>query len=248
MPNGKGALQRQDDADDPVRPAAARDVKVLIVDDHRTFAEALALVLESQPGIRCTGLVTAVDDALDHLRQVRCDVVVMDVALPGEDGIQGTQRMRAAHPRTRVIILTDRVEAAVLAAAVDAGAAAFLPKAGPLVDVVDAILAPPDRSLIIGAQTPLHVISDAMGGRERRARDQAGAGMLTRREVEVLERLAGGLSAAAVAEELGISLHTCRGHIKSVLSKLQAHSQLEAVVTAWQLGLIHPPGQRPPQR
>ena len=247
MSDGKGALQRQDEADDMPRPASARDVNVLIVDDHRTFAEALALVLENHPGIRCTGLVTAVDDALAHLRQERCDAVVMDVALPGEDGIEGTRRIRAAHPRTRVIILTGRVEATVLAAAVDAGAAAFLTKAGPLADVVDAILAPPDRSLIIGAQTPLHVISDAMGGRERRAPERAGAGPLTQREIEVLERLAEGLSAVLVAEELGISLHTCRGHIKSVLSKLHAHSQLEAVVIAWQLGLIRPPGQRPPR-
>jgi len=224
---------------------AAGPVVVLIVDDHRTVAEALALVLETDARIHCAGVVPSAEEALALMSQQRCDVVVMDVVLAGVGGIEGTRRIRAAHPQARVVVLTGHVEAGVLAAAVEAGASAFLPKTGPLSDVVDAILAPEDTSLIIGAHTPLRVISEAMGVRDRLQRE-APTQSLTGRELDVLEMLAEGMSPAVAAEELGISLHTCRGHIKSILSKLQVHSQLEAVVAAWQRGLLRTPERHPP--
>jgi DNA-binding NarL/FixJ family response regulator len=215
-------------------------VSVLVVDDHRTFGEALAMVLDADGRIHPTGVVAGVEEALARMEEQPSDAVVMDVLLSGVDGIEGTRRIRAAHPQTRVIILTGRVDAAALAAAVDAGAAAFLPKGGSLADVVDAILAPPGRGLIIGAETPLQVIGEAMAARDRAAREPS-RGQLTRRELDVLDLLAAGLSPSLAADHLGISLHTCRGHIKSVLAKLQAHSQLEAVVIAWQRGLLRRP-------
>lgn len=219
---------------------------VLIVDDHRTVAEALALVLEANPHIHCIGVVPSAEEALATMAQEPCDVVVMDVVLAGIGGIEGTRRIRAAHPHARVVVLTGHVEAGILAAAVDAGAAAFLPKTGPLADVVEAILASEDTRLIIGAHTPLRVISEAMGVRDRLQRETP-TQPLTARELDVLELLAEGMSPALAAEDLGISLHTCRGHIKSILSKLQAHSQLEAVVVAWQRGLLHAPERHHPE-
>jgi len=219
---------------------------VLIVDDHRTIAEALALVLEGDPRIHCIGVVPSTEEAIALLAEEPCDVVVMDVKLAGVGGIEGTRRIRAAHPQTRVVVLTGHVDAGVLAAAVEAGAAAFLPKTGPLSDVVEAILASEDNSLIIGAHTPLRVITEAMGVRDRMQRETPPT-PLTARELDVLELLAEGMSPAMAADDLGISLHTCRGHIKSILSKLQAHSQLEAVVIAWQRGLLRPPEPRPPE-
>jgi DNA-binding NarL/FixJ family response regulator len=244
MPVEKAAGQPGDLSGAPAA-GVAPPVSVLVVDDHRTFGEALAVVLDTHPRIRMTGVVAGVEEALAHMARTPSDAVVMDLLLSGVDGIEGTRRIRAAHPRSRVIILTGRVDAGALAAAVDAGAAAFLPKGGSLSDVVDAILAPPDSGLIIGAQTPLRVIGEAMGVRDRAAREHP-HNSLTARELDVLDLLAGGLSPAQVAEQLGISLHTTRGHIKNLLAKLHAHSQLEAVVIAWQRGLIRPPGQGQP--
>jgi DNA-binding NarL/FixJ family response regulator len=221
--------------------SGARPVRVLIVEDHQTFAEALTLALEARPEIRCEGIAATVDEALDRLERRGADVVVMDVALPGLDGIEGTARVRASHPQTRVVVVTGHVDSAVLAAAVEAGASAFLPKDGPLSDLVEAILSPPGSGLMIGARTPLSVISEAMRPREPGGREDS-MRVLTPREVQVLTLLGQGLSPAAVAERLGITMHTCRGHIKSVLAKLEAHSQLEAVVLAWQRGLIRRPG------
>jgi len=225
---------------------SARTIQVLVVDDHRTFAEALCLVLDSQARIHCDGIVGSVEEALDRLARQPTDVVVMDVALRGLDGIEGTRRIRAAHPQTRVVVLTGHVEAVVLARAVEAGASAFLPKHGPLSDVIDAVLAPPGEGLIIGPRTPLPVIGEALRAPYNLGRVGNG-GALTARELEVLDLLAEGLSPAAAAAELGITMHTCRGYIKSVLSKLGVHSQLEAVVMAWHRGLIRPPEPRPPE-
>jgi len=216
---------------------------VLIVDDHRAVAEALQQVIAERAEIRSAGVARNVDDALHMLAEQPCDVVLIDVSLPGVDGIEGTRRILAAHPQTRVVVITGHLEPAVLAAAVAAGASAFLAKDGPLTDVVQAVLAPPEAPLFVGTGTPVGVVAEAMRLRDRAAHLPAPSS-LTAREVQVLGLLAEGHSPAATAADLGISLHTCRGHIKSVLAKLQVHSQLEAVVVAWQRGLIRRPGPR----
>jgi len=219
-------------------------VHVLIVDDHRTFAEALALAMESRGDMRCSGIAASVDEALRLLAEEPCDVVLMDVALHGPDGIEGTRRIRRAYPETRVLVMTGHLDASVLARAVEAGAAGFLPKDGPFADLVDAVVDPPISGLAIGTGTPMAVVAEAMRLREQApAAPHTGADSLTRREVEVLGLLAEGLPPTAVARRLGITLHTCRGHIKSVLAKLEVHSQLEAVVVGWHRGLIRRPGE-----
>jgi DNA-binding NarL/FixJ family response regulator len=228
----------------PAARASGRDgaVRVLIVDDHRTVAEALQLAVESRADIECIGVAGTVEDALHQLAQAPCDVVLMDVSLPGTNGIEGTRQIRNAHPDTRVVVITGHLEPGILAAAVESGAAGFLPKDGPLGDVIDAILAPADAQLMVGTGTPVGVVAEAMRLREQAAQGTGPLSLLTPREVEVLGLLGEGFTPAAVAEQLGISLHTCRGHVKSVLSKLEVHSLLEAVVVGWQRGLIHRPG------
>jgi DNA-binding NarL/FixJ family response regulator len=223
--------------------SANEPVRVLVVDDHRTFAEALALAMEGRADMRCTGIAAGVDEALQLLADEPCDVVLMDVALHGVDGIEGTRRVRRAYPETRVLVMTGHLDATVLARAVEAGAAGFLPKDGPFADLVDAVVDPPVSGLAIGTGTPMAVVAEAMRLREQAPPPHPGADSLTPREIEVLGLLAEGLSPAAVARRLGITLHTCRGHIKSVLAKLEVHSQLEAVVVGWHRGLVRRPGE-----
>jgi len=226
------------------QPSSAAPVRVLVVDDHRTFSEALSLALENRPEIECTGVAPSVEEALQTLQHTPCDVVIMDVSLRGTDGIQGTRLIREGFPGVRVLVLTGHIEPSILARAVEAGAAGFLPKDGPFTDLLSAIVHPPASGLAIGSGTPVEVVADAMRLREQATTaPHPPAGGLTGRELEVLTLLGEGLSPAAVAEQLGITMHTCRGHIKSVLAKLEVHSQLEAVVAAWQRGLLHrPPG------
>lgn len=224
------------------QPWSGAPVRVLVVDDHRTFSEALSLALDNRPEVHCVGVAPSVEEALQMLRTTPCEVVIMDVSLRGTDGIQGTRLVREAFPEVRVLVLTGHIEPGVLARAVEAGAAGFLPKDGPFTDLLTAIIHPPASGLAIGSGTPVEVVANAM-----RLREQAAAGPrppggpLTARELEVLTLLSEGLSPAAVAEQLGITMHTCRGHIKAVLAKLEVHSQLEAVVAAWQRGLVRRP-------
>ena len=215
--------------DDDVSANARREMTVLVVDDHRTFADAIALALGSQPDLRCVGTAGGVEEALALVCKHGPDVVVIDVNLGDGNGVAATPRLLAASPTLRVVVLSGFVTRAVIQEALSVGASAVLPKDGRLEDLFDAVrTASRDRFVAPPTQVgELEVVSP--GGP---------AEVLTARETEVLEQLARGVDTQGAAEALGISLLTCRGHIKSILVKLDAHTQLEAVVIAHRRGLV----------
>ena len=210
---------------------ATEPVRVLIVDDQRVFAEALALGLETNPGIRCEAVVATAEDALERLTTSRPGVVLMDMALPGASGIEATRQIKELYPDIRVILLTGHVRASAVAAAAAVGASGFLPKDAPFRDVMEAVLAPVTANFLIDTALVATLFSghDDGGSTEKHTADRP---RLTRREQEVLALLSEGMPATGVARNLGISLNTCRGHIKSILAKMGAHSQLEVVTAA----------------
>ncbi|GLJ93194.1 DNA-binding response regulator [Streptomyces poonensis] len=226
---------------------------MLVVEDQRTLADALELAIGAQPDLECVGAVDTVEQALP-LARTGTDVVLMDVHLPGTDGIAGTSLLKRAAPALRVLILTGDPRPRLLAAAAAAGAAGFLTKDSTLPDILAAIRAPATGPLLVAGGT-LAALAGVPGdaplppGVERPARPasrQQGRGRCTARELEVLRLLGEGLGPKAIAERLVISPHTVRGHVKSVMQKLNAHSQLETVVTAIREGLLDPaPGDRP---
>ncbi|GGL81515.1 DNA-binding response regulator [Streptomyces fumigatiscleroticus] len=226
---------------------------MLVVEDQRTLADALELAIGAQPDLECVGAVDTVEQALP-LARTGADVVLMDVHLPGTDGIAGTSLLKTAAPALRVLILTGDPRPRLLAAAAAAGAAGFLTKDSALPDILAAIRAPATGPLLVAGGT-LAALAEVSGdaplppGAERSARPasrQQGRGRCTARELEVLRLLGEGLGPKAIAERLVISPHTARGHVKSVMQKLNAHSQLETVVTAIREGLLDPaPGDRP---
>jgi DNA-binding NarL/FixJ family response regulator len=211
--------------------SATEPVRVLIVDDQRVFAEALALGLETNPGIRCEGVVATAEDALERLTASRPQVVLMDMALPGASGIEATRQIKELYPDIRVILLTGHVRASAVAAAAAVGASGFLPKDAPFSDVMEAVLAPVTANFLIdsGLVATLFSRDEDVSAAEKGTTDRP---RLTRREQEVLALLSEGMPATGVARNLGISLNTCRGHIKSILAKMGAHSQLEVVTAA----------------
>ncbi|KOG61336.1 hypothetical protein ADK76_13955 [Streptomyces griseoflavus] len=227
--------------------------RVLVVEDQRTLAEALELAIGAQPDLECVGTVETVERALP-LARAGTDVVLMDVHLPGTDGISGTSLLKTAAPALRVLILTGDPRPRLLAAAAAAGAAGFLTKDSALPDILAAIRAPATGPLLVAGGT-LAALAGVPGdeplppGTGRPARPASrpqSRGRCTARELEVLRLLGEGLGPKAIAERLVISPHTARGHVKSVMQKLNAHSQLETVVTAIREGLLPPaPGGRP---
>jgi DNA-binding NarL/FixJ family response regulator len=209
-----------------------RITKVLVVDDHRTFAELLSRALDAEPDLQCVGRASGASEAVDAVPRLMPDVVLMDVRLPDGDGISTTAELTRAFPDLKVLILTAHASETDISRAGAAGAAGFLAKDGSLSEVLDALRTARRGSLIL----PDGVLATvaAQGSRERSAPEWG----LTPRELEVLRLLGDGRDPRAIAKELGVSLFTCRGYVKSIRAKLGVHSQLEAVVLATRSGLI----------
>ena len=156
----------------------------------------------------------------------------MDLHLPDRDGISATAELTARDPEMKVLILTAHASPFEMSRAGAAGASGFLAKDGSLDDVLNALRTARRGSLIL----PAAVLAEFT--RPATPPAHGPESTLTPRELEVLRKLGQGLDPRAIAKELGVSLHTCRGYVKSILAKLEVHSQLEAVVVASRSGLI----------
>jgi DNA-binding NarL/FixJ family response regulator len=221
---------------------------ILVVEDQPVLASALQVAIDVQPDMECTGIAATVGDALDRIAARVPDVVLMDIELRGADGIEGTRLIKAAHPEVTVLVLTGGATPERLGAAASAGAGGFLAKDTPFHDVLAAIRNPlPGKMLVEGAV--LHELLRAQASPPARqvAAEPAPADEpgLTIRESQVRELMGQGLDPAAIAERLVVSVHTARGHVKNVMMKLGAHTQLEAVVIATRLGLLGDPDGSP---
>jgi two-component system, NarL family, nitrate/nitrite response regulator NarL len=207
--------------------------RVLIVDDQRTFTDLLELALSIHDDLECIGVAHSPDEALASVVRDAPDVVIMDVHFPGQsrDGIDATREIKGLCPGTEVVLLTGNPDRAVLRRAAAAGAGSLMPKDGSLPDLLRAIRSVGSGGLAVHPtllQTLMRETAKLPAQRPR----------LSGREVDVLGMLAIGLDTKAISNHLGISLNTCRGYVKSLLSKLHAHSQLEAVAVARRHGLL----------
>ena len=212
--------------------------RVLVVEDQQTLAGALQIAIDAQPDMDCVGTARTAGEAVALAAASHPDTVLMDIRLPGADGIEATRQVKAACPQARVLILTADATPARLAAAAAAGASGFLAKDSPFPAVLAAIRAPVDGKMLVEKNTlaalaeSFHRASPPSGGPiPDRAR-------LTARERQVLALMGQGLDPQAIARRLVVSRHTARGHVKNILMKLGAHSQLEAVILATRAGYL----------
>jgi DNA-binding NarL/FixJ family response regulator len=206
---------------------------VVVVDDHRTFSDLLSMALEQQPDFTCVGTASNVTEALATVEGLRPDLVLMDVRLGDGDGVAATAELTRLYPELRVIMLTAHSDRTLMHRAAEAGACALLPKDGSLPDMLHALRTARPGGLVVGA-----ALMEFLASEQPLAGDHDYLEPLTPREGEVLRKLADGLDARAIARDLGISVSTCRFYVKSLLVKLDAHSQLEAVVIATRRGLV----------
>lgn len=210
---------------------------LLCVDDQRTFLDALriAITADQVGDLSCAGSASSVAEALEIMADTQVDVVLMDFDLPDVDGIEGTRRVKAQFPDARVVILTALSDLDVYLRAVAAHADGFLAKDTPIEELI-ALVRTTTGELTLDEAT-LRALRARVGDEGaisgRRWRPD-----LTEREKEVLALLAAGIDATNIARQLGITVHTCRSYVRNVLSKLGAHSQLEAVAVAHQAGLL----------
>ena len=207
---------------EPSDETRRRVQRVLIADDQRTFADLLEHALASQEVLECAGVVGSAAAAVAFVAAHEPDLVIMDVQFAGEprDGIDAAAQIKRLRPATDVVLLTGHADRTVLRRAAEAGACAVMPKDGSLPDLLTALLGARDGGLVVHPrllQTLMRERSDVPRQRPR----------LSAREAEVLSMLAIGMDVRSISDHLGISLNTCRGYVKALLSKLQAHSQLD---------------------
>jgi DNA-binding NarL/FixJ family response regulator len=220
----------------------AAPTRVMVVDDHQTFAELLSGALDREPDLTSVGSAASGGEAVEMSRSLRPDLVMMDVQLPDMDGFAATEQITLESPWTRVIMLTAHTDPAFVLRAARAGACAFLPKDGSLHQMLTTIRAATLGGFLCAPELTAAVQRSPWDGRPTAplAVPPGGAPVpvLTQREQDVLGLLAEGLQVRDVAERLGITEVTCRGYVKGLLVKLDAHSQLQAVVAAWRYGIL----------
>lgn len=213
-------------------------IKVLIVDDQRTFGEALQLALAKEQDMQVVDVVTDGTSAVRAVSQHRPDVILMDVAMPGMSGIDATRRIKEADPEAHVLILSGYEDELLLGRAVQAGALGLLRKTEAVVDVAETVRQASrgerihDQGEIEGALRRLRHRRDQDASAEQRL------GRLTPRELEILQAMARGRTPDAIAQELNMSPHTLRTHTQNIITKLGVHSKLEALVLAIRHGRV----------
>lgn len=211
-------------------------IRVVVVDDHALLRDGTRAIIEAEPDLRVVGEAGSAEEALALVNQLGPDVVLMDVRLPGLNGIEATRRILQHHPEIRILIVTAYVDEEYLRGALEAGASGYLSKTAPGRELVEAI-----RSV---AQGSIVLEPGILGTLLARTADVDMG--LTARELAVLRLLAEGLHNREVAQRLQISSRTVDRHCDAIYSKLAVTSRTEAVVRAISLNLVRISDERQP--
>jgi DNA-binding NarL/FixJ family response regulator len=213
-------------------------IRVLVVDDHQMFAQALGMLLAEEEGLDVAGAVGTAEAALELVAQTDPDVVLMDIELPGMDGIEATRRIREASESTQVVIITAYPEPAVMIRAIEAGACGFIPKTQAADELVRVVRQAASGEMVLPAGDMHAVMAGLWEGQRLRSDTERLRGLLTSREIDILQGIVDGRSTTELARALHISTATVQTHVKNILLKLGVHSKLEAVTFALRRGLI----------
>jgi DNA-binding NarL/FixJ family response regulator len=212
-------------------------IRVLLADDQPLVRAGLRRIIDADPAITVVGEANDGRDAVRQAEALRPDVVLMDVRMPVFDGIEATRRLTDAENPARVIVLTTFGLDEYVLAALRSGASAFVLKEAPPEDILGAIHSVASGKAVIDPAVVQSVI-DELARRPPRAELAASIAELTPREREVLSLLARGLSNAEIAAELVVGEGTVKTHVARVLAKLDVRDRVQAVVFAYEAGIV----------
>jgi two-component system, NarL family, response regulator len=201
-------------------------IRLLVVDDHPLMREGIAAVLQRQADMVLVGEASNGVQAIDAYRRLQPDVTLMDLQMPEVDGLQAILTLRAEFPSSRLLVLTTYQGDAQAWRALKAGAVGYLLKSTLRTELLDAV-----RTVHAGGRWILPEVAQALAR-------HAGQEMLTEREVDVLQRVAGGLSNREVAQMLSLTEDAIKARLKGIMAKLGAKDRTHAVTIALQRGLI----------
>ncbi len=230
---------------------SAPPVRIVVADDHQVVRAGFAALLDTQPDFTVLGTASDGAEAVRMSRDLRPDVVLMDVRMPGTDGIEATRQLTGRADGPRVIILTTFDLDEYVYDALRAGASGFLLKDVTAERLFDAVRVVAAGEALLAPAVTRRLISEFARLRPQAAdhsESAAAIGELTPREAEVLRLLAEGLSNPEIAGRLVITEETVKTHVSRLLHKLGLRDRTQAVVLAYESGLVTPGSQRSPSR
>jgi DNA-binding NarL/FixJ family response regulator len=216
-------------------------ISVLLADDQALVRTGFALILNAEPDLEVVGEAADGGEAVSLADELKPDVVLMDVRMPGIDGIEATRRVTSALPATKVLMLTTFDLDEYVVSAFRAGASGFLLKTAPRDQLVAAVRTVHAGEALLAPMSTRRLLEQFT----RPPEDAPELAELTARERDVLMLLARGLSNAEVAAELVVEPSTVKSHVASLLSKLDCRDRVQAVVLAYESGLIRPGAAAP---
>ena len=208
-------------------------IKVLIVDDHALLREGIRSLLASHDDIEVVGEAANGSEAIEKVREVDPDVILMDIAMPIMDGLEATRRIRKQNPNIKIIILTQYDRKDYVLSSIKSGASGFIPKNVIISELVSAIRTTHSGDAFLHPSVAKMVIEDYLRQVEPSPYDR-----LTDREREVLKLVAEGLTNQEIADLLCVRVKTVLGHRTNLMEKLGIHNRTELIKYAIRKGLI----------
>nr|WP_300050962.1 response regulator transcription factor [uncultured Nocardioides sp.] len=218
-------------------------IRVVLVDDEAMVRVGLRMVLSAEPDIDVVGEASDGAAAVGVVAETQPDVVLMDIRMPEVDGIEGARRVLASSPDVKVVVLTTFDEDAYVEAALRSGVSGFLLKVAPPERLIDAVRTVAHGGGLLDPSVTLRVIETFSAAPTPRPDSASRLQPLTEREKDVLRLLARGMSNAEIAAELYLGETTVKTHVSGVLAKLGLRDRVQAVVAAYETGLVRPGGR-----
>ena len=222
------------------KPRRGSSIRVVIADDHRTFAEALGTAIRLENDLSVVAVVHDGATALEVTIDESPDVVIMDVEMPGMDGISATRRIKEANPDTHVVIVSAHEEEHTRAKALDAGAEGYITKDEGMKELTSSVRAAARGEHQFSPEETRRILDHLRKRRARDAVDRERVDRLTKRETEILQGLADGVPGEQLAIQMGITKNTLRTHVQNILFKLKVHSKVEALALSIRHGKVRP--------
>jgi NarL family two-component system response regulator LiaR len=210
-------------------------ISILIVDDHSVVRQGVRAFLEAQPDLAIVGEAESGEQSVLLAKELIPDVVLMDLSLPGIDGVEATRQIKRVSPRSQVIVLTSYYEDEHVFPALRAGAISYTLKDIRPLELVEIVRKASQGESVLHPRVAARLIHEV---RQAKRTVPPAFAELTERELEVLRLIAEGQSNAAIAEGLVLSEKTVKGHVSNILSKLHMEDRTQAAVFAWQEGLM----------
>lgn len=210
-------------------------ITVLLVDDHKVVRQGVRAFLQAQADIEVVGEADSGETAVTLAAKHAPDVVLMDLVMPGMDGVAATRQVKAQSPRTQIIMLTSYHEDEHIFPAIRAGALSYLLKDIDPTALADAVRQAAQGEAVLHPRVASRVVQELHGSRQESVNVFT---ELSDRELEVLRLIADGANNSSIAEQLVISEKTVKSHVSNILSKLHLADRTQAAVLAWREGVV----------